>query len=126
MHCGLIPRKLTPGVESAAARAWTEGMRFITVILSLGLAAAFSPAGVITFTDVSVQAGIATAEDGSNCTLADVDRDCDLDIMVWNTSGFDDQLFLNDGSASFEEVAEAYQISGQFGISFEWGGGRGL
>jgi FG-GAP-like repeat len=77
---------------------------------------------VVTFTDASVASGITTFTRGRECTMVDYDRDGDLDIMVWNNLSGDDQLYRNDGSAHFVNVAVAMGINGA-GVEEQQGGG---
>lgn len=57
-----------------------------------------------TFTDVSVESGIAAHKGaGMGMVCADVDQDGDTDIIVGNDE-IGDFLFLNDGRGHFEEV----------------------
>jgi hypothetical protein len=62
-----------------------------------------------TFTDVAVQAGVAGNENSFTATLADVDRDGDIDIYVANgvaeASGAPNTLYRNNGDGTFTDVA---------------------
>ncbi len=57
-----------------------------------------------TFTDVSVQYGVADASQTYSCGWADYDNDGDLDLYVANGTGFIDKLYRNDGN-TFTDVA---------------------
>jgi enediyne biosynthesis protein E4 len=57
-----------------------------------------------TFTDVSVQYGVADATSTFSCGWADYDNDGDLDLYVANASTGIDKLYRNDGS-TFTDVA---------------------
>ena len=57
-----------------------------------------------TFTDVSVQYGVADPSSTFSCGWADYDNDGDLDLYVANASSWIDKLYRNDGS-TFTDVA---------------------
>jgi hypothetical protein len=59
-----------------------------------------------TFTDVSVQYGVADPTSSFSCGWADYDNDGDLDIYVANASSGVDKLYRNDGSI-FTNVADS-------------------
>ena len=76
-----------------------------------------------TFSNVSQETGTDLAMDGMSSTVGDIDLDGDMDIYVTN-SYYDfrpdehNKLLLNDGSESFDEVAESWNVLGD---DWSWG-----
>ena len=62
-----------------------------------------------TFTDVAMQAGVAGNENSFTATLADIDRDGNIDIYVANgvaeASGAPNSLYRNNGDGTFTDIA---------------------
>ncbi len=62
-----------------------------------------------TFTDVANRAGVAGNDDSFTATLADIDRDGDIDLYVANgvseAGGAPNALYRNQGDGTFTEVA---------------------
>ncbi len=66
--------------------------------------------GDLTFTDVAVQAGVATTStvthDGFGAVFGDIDLDGDLDLFVagWQRDALGTRLFQNDGDGTFTDI----------------------
>ena len=63
-----------------------------------------------TFTDVAGQAGLAGNHNSFTATLADIDRDGDIDIYVANgvaeAGGAPNSLYRNNGNGTFSDIAQ--------------------
>ncbi|MBN1477681.1 CRTAC1 family protein [Candidatus Sumerlaeota bacterium] len=98
-----------------------KSLAILAALVALGSPGVY--AGVITFTDVSVGAGITESRRGRECTMVDFDLDRDLDIMVWNALNQDDQLYENMGNSTFVDVASTFGILGAVSFHEERGSG---
>ena len=62
-----------------------------------------------TFTDVALEAGVAGHHNGFTATLADIDRDGDIDLYVANgvaeAGGAPNTLYRNNGKGTFTDIA---------------------
>lgn len=77
----------------------------LALLLWAGVSATTAGAGVITFTDVTVTAGVAgSAGLGTAAAFGDIDEDEDLDLMVWNVDTDDSHIFRNNGDGTFEDI----------------------
>ncbi len=61
--------------------------------------------GDATFRDASLESGTDSAAHGNGCSAADFDGDGDMDLFVTNYGP--NELYLNNGHASFTEIGEA-------------------
>lgn len=95
----------------------------------------FHPSGNLTFSDVTILAGLGGVTDnGMDGSFGDVDNDGDLDLyVVLNLFGLagQDHLFLNDGSGAFTDVTVSanlvdtgYSDSGGCGLADLNGDGK--
>ncbi len=95
---------------------------WVPLAASFSVLVASASGAVITFTDVTNEAGMTAVELGSNVAFADIDLDDDLDVLVWGVSDGDDSLYRNDGTAHFEDITDVSGIQSQHLNGWEYGG----
>lgn len=72
--------------------------------------------GDLTFTDVALEAGVATTStithDGFGAVFGDIDLDGDLDLFVagWQRDALGTRLFQNDGDGTFTDITDVAGI----------------
>ena len=80
-----------------------DGLPDVFLARTEGSSALYRNLGGWKFEDITARAGVATADRHSTgCTLADVDGDGDLDLILLATTG-PNAIFLNDGHGRFTE-----------------------
>jgi hypothetical protein len=82
--------------------------------------------GELRFSDISDAAAVAYDRDGRTqgcmgCDFADIDGDLDFDLIVTNLAMESNALYVNLGSARFDDQAESRGISRSSRIDFGWG-----
>ena len=104
-YAGVVDRAFAGG-GVAVGDVSGDGLADVYLSRPFGGGRLFINRGQWTFTDATVSSGLAAdaARWGAGTSMADIDNDGDLDLMV---CGYDcpNRLFLNDGQGRFQDVA---------------------